>query len=70
VAGHKWTYVQIVVEYQPQKEDPNWIRIAVGGNLITYKGNTSTQTANLTTSKLLWDSVLGTDRAREMCASI
>jgi hypothetical protein len=34
---HKWTYVQIVVEYQPQKEDPNRIRIALGGNLITIK---------------------------------
>ena len=52
-AGHTWTYARIVVDHQPQKEDPNQIRIAVGGNLITYKGNTLTQTANLTTSKLL-----------------
>jgi hypothetical protein len=63
-AGHKWTYVRVVVDYRPQKEDPNWIRIAVGGNLITYKGNTSTQTANLTTSKLLWNSVLSKEGAR------
>jgi hypothetical protein len=52
-AGHTWTYMRIVVDYQPQKDDPNQIRIAVGGNLITYKGNTSTRTADLTTSKLL-----------------
>jgi hypothetical protein len=52
-AGHKWTYARIVVNYRPQKEDPNRIRIAVGGNLITYRGNTSTWTADLTTSKLL-----------------
>ena len=56
-AGHTWTYARIVVDYRTQKEDPNRIRIAVGGNLIIYKGNTSTQTANLTTSKLLWNSV-------------
>ena len=32
-AGHKWTYARIVVDYRSQKEDPNRIRIAVGGNL-------------------------------------
>jgi hypothetical protein len=30
-ADHKWTYVRIVVNYRPQKEDPNQIRIAVRG---------------------------------------
>jgi hypothetical protein len=69
-AGHKWTYARIVVDYRPQKEDPNRIRIAVGGNLITYKGNTSTRTADLTTSKLLWNSVLSTQGARYMCLDI
>ena len=52
------------------KEDPNWIRIAVGGNLITYKGSTSTHTADLTTSKLLWNSVLSTEGANNMCNDI
>jgi hypothetical protein len=52
-AGHTWTYVRVAVDYRPQKEDPNRIKIAVGGNLITYKGNTSAQTADITTSKLL-----------------
>jgi hypothetical protein len=23
VAGHTWTYVQVVIDYQPQKKDPN-----------------------------------------------
>ncbi len=31
-AGTKWTYARVVVDYRPQKEDPNRIRIAVGGN--------------------------------------
>ena len=69
-AGHKWTYTRIVVNFRPQKEDPNQIRITVGGNLITFKGNTSTQTADLTTSKLLWNSVLSTVGARYMCLDI
>jgi hypothetical protein len=41
-AGHTWTYARIIVDHRPQKEDPNRIRITSGGNLITYKGNTST----------------------------
>ena len=69
-AGHKWTYARVIVDYQPQKEDPNRIRIVVGGNLITYRGNTSTRTADLTTSKLLWNSVLSTEGARYMCLDI
>ncbi len=69
-AGHKWTYAWIVVDYRPQKEDSNWIRIAVGGNLITYKGGTSTCTVDLTTSKLLWNSILSTEGARYMCLDL
>ncbi len=69
-AGHKWTYARIVIDHQQQKANPNWIRIAVGGNLITYKGNTYTCTADLTTSKLLWNSVLSTNRARYMCIDV
>jgi hypothetical protein len=68
--GHKWTYARIVVDYRPQKANPNRIRIVVGGNLITYKGNTHMHTADLTTSKLLWNSVLSTDGAQYMCINI
>jgi hypothetical protein len=42
----------------------------VGGNLINYKGDTSTQTADLTTSKLLWNSVLITDSVKHMCLDL
>jgi hypothetical protein len=69
-AGHTWTYARIVVEYRPPKEDSNQIRITVRGNLITYKGNTSTRTADLTMSKLLWNSVLSTERAQYMCLDL
>ena len=47
------TYARIVVDYRPQKDDPNRVRITVGGNLIDYPGELMTQTANLTTTKIL-----------------
>ena len=58
------------MDHRPQKEDPNQIRIAVGGNLITYKGSISTGTADLRTSKLLWNSVLSTEGAKYMFIDI
>ena len=52
------TYTRIVVDYRPQKDDPNRVRITVGGNLIDYPGELTTRTADLITSKILWNSVL------------
>ena len=52
------------------KKDPYRVRITVGGNLITYNGPASTTTADLMTSKLLWDSVLSTDDARYITIDI
>ena len=64
------TYANIVVDYRPQKEDPNRVRITAGGNLIIYPGELTTRTANITTSKILWNSVLSTLRAKYMCMVI
>ena len=33
------TYTRIVVDYHPQKDNPNHVRITVGGNLIDYLEN-------------------------------
>jgi hypothetical protein len=68
--GKMWMYTRIVIDYKPQKEDPNRVRITVGGNLIKYKGDVSTRTADLTTSKMLWNSVLSTNGAKYMCLDI
>jgi hypothetical protein len=65
-----FTYAQIVVDFRPQKEDPYRIRITAGGNLLTYNGNISTRTADLSTSKLLWNSVLSTDGTKYMYLNI
>jgi hypothetical protein len=47
------TYARIVVNFCPQKKDPNCVRITSGGNLIDYPDELTTRTADLTTSKIL-----------------
>ena len=49
-AGQTETYSRVVVDVRPQKkEDPNRLRITVGGNLVKYPGVVKTKTAGLTT---------------------
>jgi hypothetical protein len=64
------TYARIVVDFCPQKDDLYCIRITAGGNLITYPEELSTRTADLTTSKLIWNSVLSMEGAKYMCLDI
>ena len=64
------TYTRIVVDYRPQKADPNRVRLTVGGNLIDYPGELTTRTADLTTTKMLWNSVISTKDARYLCLDI
>jgi hypothetical protein len=61
------TYACVVVDFRPQKADPHHIRITAGGNLINYPGELLTQSADLTTSKLMWNSVLSTAGTKYMC---
>jgi len=64
------TYVRLFVDYRPQKEDPNRVRMTAGGNLISYLGELTTRTANGATAKILWNSVISTTGARYMCIDI
>ena len=50
--------------------DPHHIRITAGGNLINYPGKLTSRTADLTTSKLMWNGVLSTKGAKYMCLDI
>ena len=52
------TYTRIVVDFRPQKADPNRVRITAGGNLIVYPDELTTRTADLLTTKIMWNSVL------------
>ena len=58
------------MDYHPQKDDPNRVQITVGGNLIDYPGKLTTRTADLITSKIMWNSVLSTPGAKYACADI
>jgi hypothetical protein len=68
--GKKYTYANIVLDHCPQKEDPNRIRITAGGNLIQFDDELSVRTADITTAKLHWNSVISTKNARYMCLDL
>jgi hypothetical protein len=66
----KITYARLVVNFRPQKADPNQVRMTAGGNLIEYEGELTTRTADLTTAKIVWNSVLSTPGAKYACFDI
>jgi hypothetical protein len=64
------TYLHIVAALKPHKAEFKRIRFTVGGNRITYNGNVSTPTADLTTVKTRFNSVLSTPDACIMTIDI
>lgn len=64
------TYIRIVVDYRPQKEDPYCYWITTGDNLIHYLGELTAHTDDLTMAINLWNSITSTPGARYACADI
>jgi hypothetical protein len=64
------TYARIIIDHHPQKEDPNCVRITVDGNLIDYPYELTKRTANMVSSKIIWNIVIGTKGARFAGADI
>jgi hypothetical protein len=62
----KPTYVRVVCAYQPEKSNPRRVRWTAGGDHIDYPGDVTTKTADITTAKLLFNSVISTDDGRFM----
>jgi hypothetical protein len=62
--GHSLS--NIVVDYRPKKEDPNRIQITAGDNLINHPGELMKRTADITTSKLHWNSMLSIQKAKAL----
>jgi hypothetical protein len=56
----KATYPRFVCKLWPQKAELHHTRLTLGGNLINYPGDVSTQTAELETFKILVNSVIST----------
>jgi hypothetical protein len=64
------TYRRLVCDIRPQKAEQHRVRLTVGGDRISYPGETATKNADLTTSKCLWNSTISTPDARYMCADV
>jgi hypothetical protein len=68
--GNFFTYGRFVVDIRPNKSEVHRVRLNVGGNLIQYLGDVSTRSADLTTSKCLWNITISTDGAKYMCLDV
>jgi hypothetical protein len=66
----KPTYLQVVSTLRPNKANPRCIQLTVGSNHIVYAAHDSTKTADLTTTKILINSILSTTDARFLRISI
>eukprot|EP00978_Attheya_sp_CCMP212_P016490 scaffold43259_cov66-Attheya_sp.AAC.3 len=55
---------------RPPQTEPNRTRLTIGGNLIDYPGDVSTATAETTTAKILFNSVVSTKNAKFACFDI
>jgi hypothetical protein len=64
------TYGRFVVDIYPNKTETDRDRLTVGGNLIQYPGYVSTRSADLTTSKYLWNIPISTEDAKYMCLDV
>jgi hypothetical protein len=64
------TYGWFVVNIHPNKTETHRVRLTVGGNLIQYPGDVSTRSADLTTSKYLWNSTISNEGATYMCLDV
>jgi hypothetical protein len=62
--GRKTTYARFIATERPHKTEKRCVRLTVGGNLIHYPDKVSTPSADLTTVKILLNSVISTPHAR------
>jgi hypothetical protein len=62
--GRKATYARFVATERPHKTEKKRVRLTVGGYLIHYPDKVSTPSADLTTVKILLNSIISTPHAR------
>jgi hypothetical protein len=68
--GRNVTYCSFIVDIKDHKEEKERTRLTVGGDQIEYSGDKSTQTASLTTAKILINSVISTPKAKFLVIDI
>ena len=66
----KVTYLRVVAAYRPTKDDSFHIRWTVGGNRVDYKGDHYTPNADITTAKILFNSVISTRKGKFICIDL
>ena len=66
----KKTCTKVVCEVRPPKEDPNMMRITIGGNRIIYPGDLETPTASLELIKIIINSVPSRHGAKFACIDV
>ena len=64
------TYACIVIDHHLPKDDPNHVRITVGGKLINYPFELTTCTTDMVSSKIFWNSTISTKSAHFAGANI
>lgn len=64
------TYLRVVSALRPEKANPYRVRWTVGGDKVDYPFEVSTKTADLTTTKLLINSVVSTPNAKFLTADL
>jgi hypothetical protein len=69
-AGRKSTYGYFVVDIKTHKEKKELTHLIVGGDQIEYAGDTSTRTAGLTTTKMLFNSTISIPGAKKLVIDI
>ena len=62
--GKKVTYGKKEISIRPNKAETHSVRLTVGGDKLTFDGDTTTQCASLITTKILLNSVISTPNAR------
>jgi len=62
--GRKPTFLRTTSDFRPQKTDPYRVRFTVRGDLVDYPGDTYTPNGDMTTAKILFNSVISTPNAR------
>lgn len=60
----KVSYDRIVCDVRPQREEKERTRLTVGGDKLEYSGPVTTETADITTAKIIFSSVISTPGAR------
>ena len=68
--GKPPTYACIVVNFRLLKSVRNRVRITAGGNLVKLPRELTTRTADITATKIVWNSVISTKGARYACLDV